>query len=294
LEETRRKFLGWLGGAVGACVLGAGGVVGLDGGLRHRLEDKWAYVEGPDLALPSSGARIVTGSFESRFMHREVGWAYSSPAHGEPKAVVLSLYGKGADQFSPFDSLHLPDAAAYVGAPLAIASADGGRDNYWHKRANGTDAHAMLVQEFVPLLISKLGSLPFALHGYSMGGYGALLAAERGVTTEGANFFKGVAASSPALWTEPSETAPGAFDGANDFYANDVFTGVAALRSLNVRLDCGTLDPFYPATRRLSGFMTWPHLAVFRTWATHTSGFWRSVAPAQMRFLAMACGALEQ
>jgi pimeloyl-ACP methyl ester carboxylesterase len=225
-------------------------------------------------------------------MHREVGWAYSLPAKVKPRAIVLSLYGKGANQFAAFDNLHLPDAAAFVGAPLAIASADGGRDNYWHKRADGTDAHAMLVEEFVPLLTSKLGALPFALHGYSMGGYGALLAAERGANAAGASFFKGVAASSPALWTEPGETAPGAFDGAGDFYANDVFRGVAALRSLSVRLDCGTLDPFFQAARQLSELMTWPHVAVFRPWATHTSGFWRSVAPAQMRFLAAACGVL--
>ena len=143
---SRRTFLGMLGAAVGAGVVGAGGVVGLDGRLRHTLEDKWAYVDGPDLSLPSSGARTVTGSFESRFMHREVGWAYSLPAKVKPRAIVLSLYGKGANQFAAFDNLHLPDAAAFVGAPLAIASADGGRDNYWHKRADGTDAHAMLVE----------------------------------------------------------------------------------------------------------------------------------------------------
>jgi hypothetical protein len=108
-------------------------------------------------------------------MHGEVGWAYSLPARVKPRAIVLSLYGKGANQFAAFDGLHLPDAAAFVGAPLVIASADGGRDNYWHKRANGTDAHAMLVEEFVPLLAGRLGPLPCALHGYSMGGYGALL-----------------------------------------------------------------------------------------------------------------------
>ena len=292
MAVSRRRFLRLLGGAMGASVLATAGVVGLDERLRHKLEDEWAYADGPDLSLPSSGAHIVSGSFESRFMHREVGWAYSLPAKVKPRAIVLSLYGKGENQFAAFDNLHLPDAAASVGAPLAIASADGGGDNYWHKRANGTDAHAMLVDEFVPLLIDKLGALPFALHGYSMGGYGALLAAERGVKPTGDRFFKGAAASSPALWTEPEETAPGAFDGASDFYANDVFTGVEALRSLSVRLDCGTLDPFYQATHQLSELMTWPHEAVFRPSATHTSGFWRSVAPAQMRFLAAACGVL--
>lgn len=290
MAVSRRTFLKMLGAAIGAGVVGAGGVVGLHGRLRHRLEDKWAYVDGPDLSLPSSGARTVTGTFESQFMHREVGWAYSLPAKVKPRAIVLSLYGNGANQFAAFDNLRLPDAAASVGAPLVIASANGGRDNYWHKRANGTDAHAMLVEEFVPLLTRELGALPFALHGYSMGGYGALLAAERGTNAAGASFFKGVAASSPALWTEPGETAPGAFDGTEDFYANDVFTGVAALRSLSVRLDCGTLDPFYKATRQLSELMKWPHVAVFRPWTTHTSGFWRSVAPAQMHFLPAACG----
>jgi hypothetical protein len=287
---TRRKFLGLLGGAVAVGGLGAGGLLGVDERLRHKLEDAWAYADGPDLALPASGARIVTGSFHSRFMQREVGWVYSVPARDEPRAIVLSLYGKGANQFAPFDSLHLPDAAAHVGAPLSIASADGGEDNYWHKRANGTDAHAMLVEELVPLLTRRLGGLPFALHGYSMGGYGALLTAERGVTTKGDDFFKGVAASSPALWTEADQTAPGAFDSAQDFYANDVFTGVAALRSLKVRLDCGDLDPFYQATRGLSAQMRWPHVAMFRPGATHTSGFWRFVAPAQMQFVAAACG----
>ena len=125
-----------------------------------------------------------------------------------------------------------------------------------------------------------------------MGGYGALLTAERAAAANGDNFFKGVAVSSPALWSEPAQTAPGAFDDAQDFYANDVFIGVTTLRSLRARLDCGDEDPFYPATRRLSELMTWPHVAVFRPWAGHTSGFWRSVAPAQMKFLAAAAGVL--
>ena len=292
MNMNRRRFLRLLGGVVaGGAALGAG-AFGTDGELRHKAEEAWAYLEGPDLSLPASGARLVTGSFGSGFMHREVGWICSLPAKARPRAVVISLYGKGADQRAPFDVMHLPDAAAYVGAPLAIASADAGRDNYWHRRANGTDAHAMLVEELVPLLVRRLGALPFALHGWSMGGYGALLAAERGVTAKGANFFKAVAASSPALWARPGEVAKGAFDGARDFYANDVFTSVAALKSLRVRLDCGELGHFYPATRRFSELMTWPHVAVYRRWATHTSGFWRSVAPAQMRFLAAACGAL--
>lgn len=67
---------------------------------------------------------------------------------------------------------------------------------------------------------------------------------------------------------------------------------MGALRSLAVRLDCGDLGPFYDATRHLSALMKWPHTAVFTPGAAHTAGFWRSVAPAQVRFLGQACGIL--
>ena len=287
---SRRSLLGLTAGTAVMAGLATAGVVYEDGGLRYKLEEHLGLQPGPDLVLPKSGARIVTGAFESRFMKAEVGYAYSLPALGSPRAIVLSLYGKGGDQTAVFDSLHLPDAAAHVGAPLAIASADGGRDSYWHRRTNGTDAHAMLIEEFVPLLVKRLGELPLVLYGFSMGGYGALLAAERAATARSENLFQAVAAASPALWTEPGETAPGAFDSPSDFYANDVLTSVQLLNSLQVRLDCGEEDPFYSATRELSALMTWPHEAVYRPGAGHTAGYWRSVAPPQMRFLAQACG----
>ncbi len=35
--------------------------------------------------------------------------------------------------------------------PLAIASVDGGT-TYWHRRQDGEDAGAMVLEEFVPLL----------------------------------------------------------------------------------------------------------------------------------------------
>ena len=273
-----------------AAGFGAAGLLYEDPGLRYKVEEHLGLHPGPDLALPKSGSQLVRGAFESRYMGKDVGYAYSLPPTGAPGAIVVSLYGKGGDPMTVFDGLHLPDAAAHAGAPLAIASADGGADNYWHRRANGTDAHAMLVDEFVPLLWGRLGRLPLVLYGFSMGGYGALLAAERGAAASGGNLFRAVAAASPALWTEPGDTAPGAFDSPADFYANDVFTSVQLLRSLQVRLDCGEQDPFYLATRELSALMTWPHEAVYLSGAAHTGGYWRSVAPAQMRFLARACG----
>ena len=56
-----------------------------------------------------------------------------------------------------------------------------GGDTYWHPRASGEDALAMLLDEFIPYCRRELrlgGAAGEAVMGWSMGGYGALLAAE--------------------------------------------------------------------------------------------------------------------
>jgi enterochelin esterase-like enzyme len=115
--------------------------------------------------------------------------------------------------------------------------------------------------------------------GWSMGGFGALLAAERAPSR-----FVAVAPSSPAVWLTPGATAPGAFDGPADFYANDVFTGITSLRRMTIAMACGTGDPFYPATRQLVGELDFPHKAFFGP-GFHDVAYWRSVAPDQLRAL---------
>jgi len=69
---TRRKFLGLLGGAVAVGGLGAGGLLGVDERLRHKLEDAWAYADGPDWPCPpqvpgSSPAASTAGSCSARW-----------------------------------------------------------------------------------------------------------------------------------------------------------------------------------------------------------------------------------
>jgi pimeloyl-ACP methyl ester carboxylesterase len=182
-----------------------------------------------------------------------------------------------------FDSIRVPQVAASLGINVAVAAVDGGPDSYWHRRADGSDALAMLLKEFVPLVRARVGPPPQALMGWSMGGYGALLAAER------ANrHFQAVSAASPALWLTPGATARGAFDLPANFYANDVFTGVDALRTMGVGVFCGTGDPFYPAARHLVGLMHFPHLARFGP-SAHGPEYWRR-APAQLRAIARAPG----
>jgi enterochelin esterase-like enzyme len=135
----------------------------------------------------------------------------------------------------------------------------------------------MLLDEFVPLVRTMVGDVPQALMGWSMGGYGALLAAERA-----SEDFVAVAPASPALWLTPGATAPGAFDSPIDFYANDVFTGIAGLRGQTIAVACGTGDPFYSATRALVAKIAYPHSTFFGP-GFHDDGYWRSVAPDQLR-----------
>src|SRR5262249_17901622 len=123
-----------------------------------------------------------------------------------------------------------------------------------------------------------------AVVGWSMGGYGALLAAERAPDQ-----FKAVAAASPALWTRASDTAAGAFDSADDFRQNDVFRGADRLSPLVVRVGCRSYDPFYDASKEFAARLSSRSHAHFGD-GFHDAAYWRSVAPAQVDTIVAAFG----
>lgn len=248
--------------------------------LQHGLHDL-GLANGTDLRLPVAEVSTLDGNFASRYMKGPVRWRITRPVGRDPiQGVLVCLHGYGGDYRWAFDVVHVPAAAAHVGLRLAVAGVDGGRDSYWHRRADGTDALAMLLDEFVPLVRRKVGTHPKALMGWSMGGYGALLAAERSRPE-----WVAVGPASPALWLAPAKTAPGAFDSPADFYANDVFSSVDVLDGLGIAVACGTGDPFYPATRALVARMDFPHHAWY-AYGFHDAAFWRSAAPIQLRAIA--------
>ena len=255
---------------VGACALIGGVTAAVDVAVRSG----------------AAGAAEVSGYLDSRFTKARMGWTISKPRGGpRPRAIVYCLHGFHSDHRMAFDQIHVPEVAATVGLPVVVAAVDGGQDSYWHRRSDGTDALAMLLEEFIPLVRDRVGPLPQALMGWSMGGYGALLAAERATRQ-----FRAVAPASPALWLTPGQTAPGAFDSPADFYANDVFAQLGDLRMMKVAVFCGTEDPFYAATRRLVDLMDYPHEARFGA-GGHDDAYWRSVAPAQLRAIGAAATA---
>ncbi len=205
-----------------------------------------------------------------------------SRPRGTVTGVVYCLHPHNEDHRFTFDQIHLPDAAASVGAKVAIAGVDGGADSYWHQRADGQDPLAMLLDEFIPMIERRIPTQRRALLGWSMGGYGALLAAE---TSPGR--FRAVAAASPALWTSSGATADGAFDDADDYARHDVFRHAARLSALAVRIDCGKGDPFYPAARKFAGDLH-PEPETSFGDGFHDAAYWRSVAPAQLRTITQA------
>jgi enterochelin esterase-like enzyme len=250
----------------------------------------------PALVAQTTTARAVSalipgqklsGSFTSRARRgAEVGWtvAYPLGAVG-PVRVLIALHGKGATHTDTFDTgLHLDAVLAQQQAtgvrPFAIAGIDGG-DTYWHPRADGEDAAAMVIDEFLPLLAGLgLDTDTIALLGWSMGGYGALWLA----SLLGPRRVAAVAAESPALWLHAGDTAPGAFDDAADFAAHSVFTRRTDLTGIPLRIDCGTSDPFYPATKQyVAGLPTTP-AGGFQP-GSHTMDYWQSMAPAQLGFI---------
>lgn len=240
----------------------------------------------PEAAVPGGGSRI-DGRFNSaRMGGAEVGWSLAYPqghGAGADLPVVVSLHGRGATHRTTFAVLGLGAVLDRLVArgvpPFALASVDGGDHGYWHPRADGTDAGAMVVEEFVPLLDRRgLDTGRLGLYGWSMGGYGALLLAGGRLPA------RAVAVASPALFSASGNTPSGAFDDAADYLRNDVYGHPERLRGVAVRIDCGRSDPFFVATRDFVSRLR-PRPAGGFEQGRHDPAYWRRVAPAQLEFL---------
>jgi S-formylglutathione hydrolase FrmB len=228
---------------------------------------------------------MVTGSFVSAARGGvSTNWAIARPP-GQMKALrpVIALHGKGSDASTVMAGGVEQGLAQAVNAglpPFAVVAVDGG-GGYWHKRASGEDAGAMVLNELIPMLEGQgLDTSRLAFLGWSMGGYGALLLGGR----LGPARTAAICAVSPALWLSSGAAAPGAFDGPDDFSANSVF-GMPALASIPIRVDCGDSDPFYGATKQFIAQLPNPPAGGFSP-GGHTPEFWSSQLPAELTWMA--------
>ena len=118
--------------------------------------------------------------------------------------------------------------------------------------------------------------------GISMGGFGALLLAERHPDLIGA-----VAVISPAIWTTYAQARAvnaGAYASAADFAADDVVTHAPALAGMPVRIAAGRDDPFFPGVRALARALPRGTTVAFGQ-GCHDDAFFAGQEPASLAFL---------
>lgn len=248
-------------------------------------------VPSPPLAYQPLGP-AHEGTFYSAARNGTVGYTIAYPPghrpadEGKELPLVIMLHGYGGNHTNALVGMSPAQALAIKPPlkPMALATVDGG-NGYWTPHP-GDDPMAMVIDEFIPLC-QRLGlgrkPQPIATMGISMGGYGALLLAEKYP-----DLIDAVAAISPAIWTSyPQARAanPTAYASAAAFAANDAVTHAAALARHPVRVAGGTDDPFYPGVQILAKALP-PGAVVHTAPGCHTNPFFLAQEPPSLAFLA--------
>ena len=202
--------------------------------------------------------------------------------HGYGDSHVDALFG-----LSPAQALALRVGGAPL-PPMALVTVDGGT-GYWNPHP-GDNPQAMLTDEVIPLCQRRGlgGSQRVGVMGISMGGYGALLLAEKRPDLIGA-----AAAISPAIWTSYAQARAanaGAYASAADFAADDAVTHAARLARVKVRVASGFADPFYPGVQALARALPedpgGEPAAVTFAHGCHDNSFFTAQVPPSLAFLA--------
>jgi S-formylglutathione hydrolase FrmB len=267
---------------------GAGGVLALNAWLDpNELNASPPQAPSPFEPAPAGSAlpTQISGSFVSAARGGKLtNWIIAlPPGQTGPLRSVIALHAVRGNAKQMMD-LGVEDGLAQLvkaGRPaFAVVAVDGG-DGYWHRRANGEDSGAMVLNELIPMLATKgLDTSRVGFIGWSMGGYGALLLGSR----LGPQRTAGICAVSPALYQSFNGGAMGAFDNYDDWRQNTVF-GLPALSSIPLRVDCGTSDRFAPATRQFVAQLQRPPAGGFSA-GGHNVTFWRQQLPGELAWLA--------
>jgi S-formylglutathione hydrolase FrmB len=300
---SRRRFLRYaLGGVAAVAAAGAAGFELVDHGVlpgKSELDqlDGACDVPAPDFTPYATPGPQYSGTFYSTARQRTVGVAIGyPPGHGpgDRLPLVIALHGFGGNHTNALSGITASQAVALkVGGPLspmALVTVDGG-SGYWNPHP-GDNPQAMLIDELIPLCQRKglgTGAKQIGIMGISMGGYGAILLAEKYPHRIGA-----VAAISPAIWTSYAQAQsanPGAYASAADFAADDAITHAAALANVPFRIASAFDDPFYPGVQALARALPShpgnPRPAeVYFGKGCHTGPFFNAQEPPSLAFLA--------
>ena len=294
--NRRRFLLLGLGGAALVVGAGAAGFELVSHGVlpgQQTLDqlDGACDVAGTALAFSPAGPSY-SGTFYSQARNTTVGYTMAYPPGHSPGSLlplVVMLHGFGGNHTDALSGMTPAQAVAlrvdgHPLAPMAMVTVDGG-NGYWNPHP-GDDPMAMVVDELIPMCQRRgLGRPPnrIGTMGISMGGYGALLMAEKFP-----DLIAAVAAISPAIWTSyPQARAAnaGAFDSALAFTDNDAVTHADLLTGKPVRVASGDQDPFHPGVESLERALPSGSVVEF-TRGCHTDPFFLSQEPPSLSFLA--------
>lgn len=207
------------------------------------------------------------------------------------RPMLVFLHGRAVS--GELASLHgeFYDALDDAGdrAPV-VAFPNGDVASYWHNRADG-DWETYVTDEVIPQVAKQTGADPnrVAIGGISMGGFGAL-----DIARLHPGRFCAVGGHSPALWQSGGETAPGAFDDAEDFARHDVIgttrNNPDTFAGAPIWIDGGQSDPFQPGIRAFTAALRSggvPH-SLHSPPGAHEGDYWRSHWDEYMDFYADA------
>jgi S-formylglutathione hydrolase FrmB len=240
------------------------------------------------LAVDTRGATLSHQTLKSRYAHRTLRMALVQPAGASTeRPLLVFLHGRGDNgEDSNLNDAFFAALHALGDRAPAVVFPNGGNHGYWHDRRGARWAQYVL-KEVIPLAVRELHADPrrVAIGGISMGGFGAL-----DIARLHPKRFCAVGAHSPALWQTGGETAPGAFDDAQDFARHDVIGAArrnpGLLGSTPVWLDAGTRDPFVPGDRAFDRALPSVRLRAYP--GDHHGPYWRAHYGAYLRFYAAA------
>jgi hypothetical protein len=278
--------------AAGAAGVAAAGAAYTSRGFIRSLQSGCGFP--PPAPPPQRNVTVSKTAFYSRILKAQVGIVIidaQPEVSTADRLLIFALPGRDGAAAAHAAGLHLAD---YLGAAVRRHGLGGARmiladsgSSYWHARRGGEDRMAMLIQEIVLPAISHTHAKRrnVAIIGWSMGAYGAFLAAEKYP-----ELFGSVCGVSVAMWRSAREqlsAVPDAFDDARDFDRNDLRRGSFNLKNTRVRLACGEGDPFFPADQefaeKLRDAGVGPQIAFSP--GCHDDNFWQRSAPQDFAFL---------
>jgi esterase/lipase superfamily enzyme len=279
---------------------GAAAIVAALAGLNYRAVS--GLVGGCGLPpFPPPRADNVTVSYSairSRALNQQVGIAIvrALPLKGAQRdpIVIFALPGRASSASAHVGGLYLANYLGHVvkrraTRPVVLIAVDSD-STYWHRRRNGKDTMCMLMQEIVEpnVHMHRASRARTGIMGWSMGGYGALLAAETYP-----HIFGAVCGTSVAVWrtvVEQRHASPDAFDDAADFERYKLTRRLNALKETSVRIACGTKDPFFQADVALADALrkAGVHAQVDFEEGCHDAAYWEGTLPANFDFMLQA------